>query len=48
MAIENRPAFFFAWFGVAKLGAVVAFIKANYEAVVARGGMLRVIITFMQ
>ena len=29
MAIENRPAFFFAWFGVAKLGAVVAFINTH-------------------
>ena len=29
MAIENRPAFFFAWFGIAKLGAVVAFINTN-------------------
>ena len=29
MAIENRPAFFFAWFGIAKLGAVVAFINTH-------------------
>ena len=29
MAIENRPAFFFAWFGIAKLGAVAAFINTH-------------------
>ena len=29
MAIENRAAFFFAWFGIAKLGAVVAFINTH-------------------
>ena len=29
MAIENRPAFFFVWFGIAKLGAVAAFINTH-------------------
>uniref|UniRef100_A0ABX1PQA4 Long-chain-acyl-CoA synthetase n=2 Tax=Aromatoleum anaerobium TaxID=182180 RepID=A0ABX1PQA4_9RHOO len=29
MAIENRPEFFFAWFGLAKLGAVAAFINTQ-------------------
>lgn len=29
MAMENRAAFFFAWFGIAKLGAVVAFINTH-------------------
>ncbi|RGE44927.1 long-chain-acyl-CoA synthetase [Comamonas testosteroni] len=29
MAIENRAAFFFAWFGIAKLGAVAAFINTH-------------------
>lgn len=29
MAIENRAAFFFAWFGTAKLGAVAAFINTH-------------------
>jgi len=29
LAMENRPAFFFAWLGLAKLGATVAFINTN-------------------
>jgi len=29
LAMENRPAFFFAWFGLSKLGAVVAFLNTN-------------------
>jgi fatty-acyl-CoA synthase len=29
MAMENRPAFFFTWFGLAKLGVVVAFINTQ-------------------
>ena len=29
LAIENRPAFFFTWFGLVKLGAVVAFINTQ-------------------
>ncbi|MFO1292107.1 MAG: long-chain-acyl-CoA synthetase [Rubrivivax sp.] len=29
IALENRPAFFFAWFGLAKLGAVVAFLNTH-------------------
>lgn len=29
LAMENRAAFFFAWFGIAKLGAVVAFINTH-------------------
>ncbi|WP_120966874.1 long-chain-acyl-CoA synthetase [Comamonas sp. lk] len=29
MSIENRSAFFFAWFGLAKLGAVAAFINTH-------------------
>lgn len=29
MAIENRPDFFFAWFGIVKLGASVAFINTQ-------------------
>lgn len=29
MALENRSAFFFAWFGLAKLGAVAAFINTH-------------------
>ena len=27
IAMENRPQFFFCWFGLVKLGAVVAFIN---------------------
>ena len=29
LAMENRPEFFFAWFGLAKLGAVVAFLNTH-------------------
>ncbi|WP_020653344.1 long-chain-acyl-CoA synthetase [Massilia niastensis] len=29
IAIENRPAFYFAWFGLLKIGAVVAFLNTN-------------------
>lgn len=29
MALENRPEFFFAWFGLAKIGAVAAFINTQ-------------------
>ena len=29
LAMENRPQFFFAWFGLAKLGAVVAFLNTQ-------------------
>jgi len=29
LAMENRPAFFFAWFGLAKLGVTVAFLNTN-------------------
>lgn len=29
MAFENRPAFFFTWFGLNKLGAVVAFLNTH-------------------
>ena len=29
MALENRPDFFFAWFGIVKLGASVAFINTQ-------------------
>ncbi|RFO96006.1 long-chain-acyl-CoA synthetase [Rhodoferax lacus] len=29
LAMENRPAFFFAWFGLSKLGAVVAFLNTH-------------------
>jgi fatty-acyl-CoA synthase len=29
MAIENRPEFFFAWFGLQKLGVVVAFLNTH-------------------
>lgn len=29
LCMENRPAFFFAWFGLAKLGATVAFLNTN-------------------
>lgn len=29
LALENRPAFFFAWLGLAKLGAVVAFLNTH-------------------
>ena len=29
IAMENRPAFFFSWFGLVKLGAVVAFINTQ-------------------
>jgi fatty-acyl-CoA synthase len=29
LAIENRPAFFFTWFGLVKLGVVVAFINTQ-------------------
>ncbi|AYH43632.1 long-chain-acyl-CoA synthetase [Azoarcus sp. DN11] len=29
IALENRPEFFFAWFGVSKLGAVAAFINTQ-------------------
>jgi fatty-acyl-CoA synthase len=29
LAMENRPEFFFTWFGLAKLGAVVAFLNTH-------------------
>lgn len=29
LCLENRPAFFFVWFGLAKLGATVAFLNTN-------------------
>ena len=29
LAMENRPAFFFAWFGLAKIGAVAAFLNTH-------------------
>ncbi|WP_240636076.1 long-chain-acyl-CoA synthetase [Caldimonas tepidiphila] len=29
LCMENRPGFFFAWLGLAKLGAVVAFLNTN-------------------
>lgn len=29
LCIENRPAFLYAWFGLAKLGAVAAFLNTN-------------------
>lgn len=29
IAMENRPAFFFSWFGLVKLGAVAAFINTQ-------------------
>ena len=29
LCLENRPAFFFAWLGLAKLGATVAFLNTN-------------------
>ncbi len=29
LAMENRPEFFFAWFGLAKLGAVAAFLNTH-------------------
>jgi fatty-acyl-CoA synthase len=29
LCVENRPAFFFAWLGLAKLGATVAFLNTN-------------------
>ena len=29
LAMENRPAFFFAWLGLAKLGATVAFLNTH-------------------
>ncbi|RJX71465.1 long-chain-acyl-CoA synthetase [Vibrio sinensis] len=29
IALENRPEFFFAWFGLAKIGATVAFINTQ-------------------
>ena len=29
IAMENRPQFFFSWFGLVKLGAVVAFINTQ-------------------
>jgi fatty-acyl-CoA synthase len=29
LAMENRPAFFFAWFALAKLGAVTAFLNTH-------------------
>ena len=29
LAMENRPEFFFAWFGLAKLGAVAAFLNTQ-------------------
>jgi fatty-acyl-CoA synthase len=29
LAMENRPEFFFAWFGLSKLGAVVAFLNTH-------------------
>lgn len=29
LAMENRPAFFFAWMGLSKLGAVVAFLNTH-------------------
>lgn len=31
IAIENRPEFFFAWFGLTKLGVVVAFINTQVQ-----------------
>ena len=31
MAIENRPEFFFTWFGLTKLGVVVAFINTQVQ-----------------
>jgi fatty-acyl-CoA synthase len=29
IALENRPEFYFAWFGLLKIGAVVAFLNTN-------------------
>lgn len=29
LALENRPAFYFAWFGLVKIGAVVAFLNTQ-------------------
>ncbi len=29
LAMENRPAFFFVWLGLAKIGAIVAFLNTN-------------------
>lgn len=29
LALENRPAFFFAWLGLSKIGAVVAFLNTH-------------------
>lgn len=29
LALENRPAFYFAWFGAVKIGAVVAFLNTQ-------------------
>ena len=31
MALENRPEFFFVWFGLAKIGVVVAFINTQIQ-----------------
>ena len=31
MALENRPEFFFTWFGLTKLGVVVAFINTQVQ-----------------
>lgn len=31
MAMENRPEFFFTWFGLTKLGVVVAFINSQVQ-----------------
>lgn len=31
MALENRPEFFFTWFGLTKLGVVVAFINTQIQ-----------------
>lgn len=33
MCLENRPAFFFVWLGLAKLGATVAFLNTNVTGV---------------
>lgn len=34
MALENRPEFFFTWFGLTKLGVVVAFINTQVQGAV--------------
>lgn len=33
IALENRPAFFFTWFGLTKLGVTVAFINSQIQGV---------------